>query len=149
MNATARLTLGALCLVSAVATLQAQPVELVERGRKSFRVHCQTCHGEAGRGDGPMAELLRVRPADLTRIARRHGGEFPFTRIYHVIDGRADVRGHGGREMPIWGLSFRERGRDDYQEDEVRGHILQLIYYLQSIQVPETGKPRKKRPNRR
>jgi len=54
-----------------------------------------------------MAELLRTtRPTDLTQIRKTHGGQFPFWRVYRVIDGREDVRGHGMRDMPIWGQRY-------------------------------------------
>ena len=46
-------------------------------GAYVFRTYCASCHGALGRGDGPLADQLRYRPADLTAIARRNGGEFP------------------------------------------------------------------------
>jgi hypothetical protein len=80
-----------------------------------------------------MAELLRItRPADLTQIRKKNGGQFPFWRMYRVIDGREEVSGHGARDMPIWGGQFRIMQGGN--EDAVRGRIWQLIYYLQSIQ---------------
>ena len=92
-----------------------------------------------------MAELLSVPPADLRAISLRNGGDFPFERVYRTIDGREGVRGHGMREMPVWGLSFMERGADAPQRDAVRGRILQLIHYLEPIQIeerPQTGPKR-------
>ena len=112
----------------------AQQAELVERGRFLFRVYCQNCHGETGRGDGPTADKMKIAPSDLTRIRRDNDGEFPFDRIYRTIDGRREVRGHGAARMPVWGLAFQELDRDVNQEDEVRGKILQLIEFLESIQ---------------
>jgi mono/diheme cytochrome c family protein len=125
-------------LVALVASpAPAQQEELAERGRFLYGVYCQTCHGETGRGDGPTAEVLKIPPTDLTRLsAAEEEGEFPFDRVYRVIDGREEVRGHGGSRMPVWGLSFQELDRDLDQEDEVRGKILQLIEYLKSIQQP-------------
>lgn len=34
-------------------------------GAKVFHSLCWTCHGMEGRGDGPNAALLKVKPADL------------------------------------------------------------------------------------
>ena len=34
-------------------------------GAKVFQSLCWTCHGLEGRGDGPNASALKVRPADL------------------------------------------------------------------------------------
>ncbi len=118
-----------------VSSALAQERALIEGGRRAYEVHCGNCHGEQARGDGPMAEVLSVPPSDLRAISLRNDGTFPFNRIYRVIDGREEVRGHGIREMPVWGLTFLERGSDAPQADQVRGRILQLIHYLRSIQL--------------
>ena len=114
---------------------QAQERTLVEGGKRAYEIHCSNCHGDDARGQGPLAEMLSVPPSDLRAIRLRNAGEFPFARIYRVIDGREEVRGHGLREMPVWGLTFAERGSDSPQADQVRGRILQLIHYLRSIQL--------------
>jgi mono/diheme cytochrome c family protein len=36
------------------------------RARDMFESTCATCHGSAGRGDGPAARALSVRPRDYT-----------------------------------------------------------------------------------
>ena len=53
-----------------------------------------------------------------------------------MIDGRADVKGHGTRDMPIWGVAFRvvEESED---EAMVQTKIDRLVHYLESIQVVE------------
>ncbi|MCP3957123.1 MAG: cytochrome c [bacterium] len=109
--------------------------ERIVLGAVSYRVHCMNCHGDAGTGDGPMAEVLKVAPADLTRLARADGGEFPTRRVYRMIDGRDEILGHGSREMPVWGIGFQDLGKDTDQEPEVRAKILDLIAYLKSIQA--------------
>ena len=45
--------------------------------------------------------------------------------MYRIIDGREEVRGHGTRDMPIWGEVFRqpEAGQHD-EEIRVIGRIL-------------------------
>jgi mono/diheme cytochrome c family protein len=70
--------------------------------------HCASCHGESGKGDGPVAASLRTRPADLTTIAERAGGSFDDSRVMRSIDGRRAVAEHGTREMPVWGAVFTE-----------------------------------------
>ena len=76
-------------------------------GAAIFTVYCANCHGKSAKGNGPIASLLRVRPANLTKLEKK--GEFPTERIYEVIDGRQETQGHGYRDMPIWGLAFRLR----------------------------------------
>jgi len=108
--------------------------EGVGRGEQLYRVHCLNCHGPQARGDGPMAQVLKKKPPDLTLIAARHDGEFPREQVHQAIDGRVRVRGHGLREMPVWGLSFQVRGLDGDQEREVQERLRALVSYLESIQ---------------
>ena len=60
-------------------------------------------------------------------------------KVYQTIDGRVTVPGHGTREMPIWGARYAEEDYERYgtafgAEDVVRGRILQLVYFIQSLQ---------------
>jgi mono/diheme cytochrome c family protein len=108
-------------------------------GSKEYRVACLNCHGAGGKGDGPMAELLKKKPSDLTMLAKNNEGEYPFLRVYQTIDGRVVVPGHGDRAMPIWGKRYHEEDYERYRtdfgaEDVVRGRILQLVYYVQTLQ---------------
>jgi Cytochrome c len=112
--------------------------ERVHRGELSFRVHCASCHGAGATGDGPMAEVLKIRPPDLTTLRQRNGGIFPSEDVYRKIDGREEVASHGSRLMPIWGSSFQTRGLDRSEQKEVRQRILDLVTYLESIQKTET-----------
>jgi mono/diheme cytochrome c family protein len=117
-------------LVGAMA-VAAQQAELIARGKVTYRIYCQNCHGDTAKGDGRVAQWLTVKPTDLTLITKANEGTFPFDRVYRIIDGREEVAGHGLRDMPIWGQLFLETSGN---EDHVRGKILQLIEYLKSIQ---------------
>lgn len=75
----------------------------LEEGAAAFAAHCAACHGVAGTGNGPMAQLLTVRPADLTGLAARNGGVFPTARVMERIDGTTEVLAHGG-SMPLFGM---------------------------------------------
>jgi mono/diheme cytochrome c family protein len=110
-------------------------MERIAEGRLSYRIHCASCHGESGRGDGPLSEQLKVRPADLTRLAASHEGIFPRAEVYDSIDGRRKVRSHGTATMPVWGATFQDPGRDTPQDREVRERILDLVAYVESIQA--------------
>jgi hypothetical protein len=69
-------------------------------------------------------------------ISKKNNGTFPFWRIYGVIDGREEIKGHGSRNMPIWGAEFRSQAASSVTaQSQVRGRILELVYYLQSIQT--------------
>ena len=121
--------------LAAAQPLPRVPGETVSAGQQYFRRYCSACHGVEGRGDGPAAPALRPPPADLTRIAQRRGGRFPVAEIAAYIDGRTVVSAHGSREMPIWGERFGEMvGGGSVGEEVVRGTLLVLIEYLQSIQ---------------
>jgi mono/diheme cytochrome c family protein len=118
---------------------QQERQDAIAFGKVSYRVYCQNCHGTSGKGDGRLAELMKVRPSDLTRISQRNGGTFPVDRMHQIIDGRADVLAHGDREMPVWGQAFLERTGN---EADVRTKVHQLTVFLESIQ--EKGPANKK-----
>jgi len=117
-------------------------------GSDEYRISCMSCHGVGGRGDGALAKFLTVKPTDLTSLAKNNGGQYPklkagqypFLQVYQVIDGRAAIAVHGERAMPVWGnryLSGQPGGISSYggdYEKMVRGRILELVYYIQSIQ---------------
>ncbi len=74
--------------ISAIALLltACDPVDTVN-SREIYLANCAACHGSEGKGDGPLAAGLDPRPADLTQIARRNGGEFDFQSVMSIIDG--------------------------------------------------------------
>ena len=45
----------------------------IAAGKTLFAANCGSCHGAEGRGDGIMGENMRVKPANLTDAARKHG----------------------------------------------------------------------------
>ena len=105
-------------------------------GAELYQEHCASCHGEGGRGDGPVSLSLKVEVPDLTRIGARQGGVFPVDRIRSVIDGRTPVPAHGTRSMPIWGWAFRasSTGGDPQAEYRTQALIGLLVDYLHSLQ---------------
>lgn len=109
----------------------AQEDEIAAGGRFQYQSHCVVCHGIDGTGNGRMASDLLVKPSDLTQLAKKNDGRFPFWRVYRVIDGRDEVAAHGSRAMPIWGVWFHAQ---EGSELLATGRILELIYYLKSIQ---------------
>ena len=113
-----------------------QETEVIAGGELEFQRSCASCHGQEGKGNGPMAKVLTVKPADLTQLSKGNGGTFPFWRVYGTIDGREQVQSHGPREMPIWGERFNKETSDHGSDARslVAGRILGLVFYLRHIQ---------------
>lgn len=76
-------------------------------GRALYDQYCLSCHGADGTGNGPAAEGLAKRPADLTRIAGRNGGTFPMVRVMSTIDGYTRRNDHSSI-MPELGTALQE-----------------------------------------
>lgn len=126
-----------LALLTAAAALLATAATAEEIGKTEFMNACASCHGPDAAGDGPMAAELTTAPPPLTGLAKANGGTFPMDRVIRIIDGRDQVRAHGS-DMPVWGAVFKAplAGEISNQGAEmaVRGRILSLAYYLESIQ---------------
>lgn len=107
-------------------------------GAGEYQRSCLTCHGVGGRGDGSMSQFLTVKPADLTQIRKNNDGLFPIFDILQIIDGTTLVPAHGESTMPVWGARYLEEDGGNYKgltgEEGVRLRILELLFYIQSIQ---------------
>lgn len=119
-------------LVTYIESLQVPSTGLDDTGSRLFRTYCASCHGTAGRGDGPMALQLRRVPPDLTQFTRRNGGVFPSELVYRIVDGR-EVMSHGDREMPVWGDAFRMASGGP-GPGVVKARIDAIVRYLAGIQ---------------
>jgi len=111
---------------------RATDTAVTESGRALFTTYCASCHGVSGRGNGPAAEALRHRPADLTQFAARNGGVFNGARIHRFIDGRTVITAHGTMEMPVWGDTFK--WREGLPEDEISARVDALVRYIETLQ---------------
>lgn len=131
--------LASTMIFMAAGAVQAQDSAVV-LGKSTFGARCALCHGADGKGGGEIAELFRVPPADLTKLAERNDGNFPFDRVYGIIVNGMDAAGHGDSEMPIWGDYFIADALEDRgvrMSDAVEiaaGRALSLTYYLETIQ---------------
>lgn len=127
--------------VGLAATLQAHASgstvssAVQQAGRDYYVEACASCHGMDGRGEGPVAPSLAVKPPDLTTMAARRKGKYPYEELASYIDGRKAIAAHGSREMPVWGERFAEEYPKDPQQDRIiHGKVLMLLVYLESIQ---------------
>ena len=131
-----------LALVAAATCVTAvtYAADKVDVGKQEYEASCANCHGIKGEGNGPYAENLKSRVANLTVLSKNNGGVFPFAHVYEAIDGRSLISSHG-RDMPIWGERYSTdagfRFWDDYSSDSeafVRSRILALVDYINRLQ---------------
>jgi mono/diheme cytochrome c family protein len=127
--------------VLALPVLAAAQQQKIDIGKREYDANCAVCHGAKGKGDGPYAgTLVGTRVPDLTTLAKRNGGVYPFARMYEYVDGTQMVKAHGTREMPIWGNDYRTKAAEYYMEVPydpevfVRGRILALVEYMYRLQ---------------
>ena len=97
-------------------------------GHANYLLRCQSCHGAAGRGDGPGSDVLDLAPADFTRdtLLAARDFEAAFAKI------RNGGGGVHGSSMPAWGVML-----DD-------GDVWDLVAYISTFQPgvlapPPTG----------
>ena len=69
---------------------ESEPVYSAFNGKASYKIYCMNCHGVSGKGDGYLADSLKVKPTDLTAIALDAG----FASHSHLT---ARFRGFFGR----------------------------------------------------
>lgn len=121
------------------AVAQDTPLKF-ESVKTEFINSCASCHGVDAQGAGFLTRLFKgVNPGDLTQLSANNDGKFPLEKVIQIIDGRTEVAAHGDRKMPVWGdryweTSMSKYGPDDLNVQRARSRILELTYYLQSIQ---------------
>jgi len=146
----------ALAMVAGFGGAAAADDPAVALGQKLYTQYCASCHGADGKGNGPEAAKLDPKPGDLTQIAKKNGGKFPFYETMLLISGRSataqdqntDLPGlspgnipkaHGDPKMPVWGEVFsREelsKGTSMDLQMQATGKIMLITEYLQSIQA--------------
>ena len=129
------------CLVAAILAepgiaAPATPVDSNNpSGQKLYQERCASCHGIDAKGNGPVADVLKVPPPDLTGISERAGGVFPAARVVEIISFGGNMTAHGTQTMPVWGkILSLEGGRG--RRGGVYSHraVVELKRYLETIQ---------------
>jgi len=122
---------GVLLVPNSIADTKPDP-RAAEKGEIVYVRYCVSCHGRTGRGDGPVASDLRVPVPDLTTLAARNSGVYPFDRVTRIVDVSEPLRGHGTPDMPAWGDAFkRTKGTEAATPKQA---IHNLTHYLRSLQ---------------
>jgi cbb3-type cytochrome c oxidase subunit III len=116
--------MGLLTLIAVTAPeVSANPPPAYE-GRKLYVSYCQLCHGTDGKGDGPLAKVMKISPADLTTTVRSRSDTI-LTKII-TGEGRQTITGRDrhnllSEAMPEW--------KDVFSESQVSA----LIAYLRFL----------------
>lgn len=104
--------------------------------RADFAAYCAACHGNDGRGGGPLAEGMEPVPADVTLITRRNGGVFPKAQVMGHIAGYT----MGRSESPMPQFSDLLEGPQVMFDDgsgqtvPTPARLVALADYVQSLQ---------------
>lgn len=104
-------------------------------GRLNYTAYCASCHGAAGKGDGPAAAGLKQRPTDLTQMSAKNNGKFPWTTVSNVLEAAGDRPEHGSSVMPNWWLAFRAQDPGNPTKFSASVRVHNLASYLEAMQV--------------
>ena len=115
----------------------------ISEGRELYLQHCAACHGINGDGHGPLEHELTAPPADLRLLSRKYGNPLPEDQIARFMDGRADLKAHGPRDMPVWGEEMWQYPEGSGNPNQVSDSVAHTIHYLQSIQIVGSHASRK------
>jgi mono/diheme cytochrome c family protein len=126
------LAIGAALVAQEIKKVPIQPTPAAS-GEAMFKAYCAVCHGTGGKGDGPAANALKKRPADLTQLARKNNGTFPDVHVMNFITGQDVVAAHGSRDMPVWGDLFRSLSPND--QEVVKLRLNNVADYVKSLQA--------------
>jgi hypothetical protein len=90
--------------------------------------------------------VLKLKPADLTQLAKKNNGVFPVGRVTRILEqgsrgreaqGSEEIPGHGSRQKPVWGHPFgagEEAAGGNAAPTVARERIELILRYLNSIQ---------------
>jgi len=120
-----------LCAVGAPVLAASEGAQ--QQARRDYQKYCASCHGPEGRGDGPVAQAMKAMPADLTLLSMNNDGKYPYDKVREIIDGRADVKAHGPRAMPVWGEEFY-MSAEGVGQRQARDRIEGLTDYILRLQ---------------
>jgi mono/diheme cytochrome c family protein len=86
----------------------------VAQGANLYAANCSVCHGENGEGDGPTAEALDPKPANLHED---HVQSLTDGALFHII-----THGRPETAMPAW---------ENQLSEEERWHVINFLRTFQ------------------
>ena len=117
-------------------------VGFASQGETIYARYCAACHGRSMKGDGPVAPGLVRKPIDLTTLASKNGGIFPYDKVAAMIDGRQTPRMHGTPDMPVWGEVFAITAGTE--APDASSAVKRITHYIWANQAkPRTDSPKK------
>ncbi len=136
LSSTAQASTAFLLLILVLATTARTAA--AQSGIRDYQIYCADCHGLGGKGDGPSRLTIPMNPPpnDLTVMAKKNGGTFPFDEVVDSIDGRKNIPSHARLQMPFWGTTLQQPGKEFTPESdaEVKKRIESMARYVESIQ---------------
>jgi len=75
-------------------------------------------------------------PPNLTQLAKKNGGKFPFDEVVDTIDGRKNIPSHERIQMPFLGTTLQKPGEEftPQSDAEVKRRIEAMARYVESLQ---------------
>ena len=97
-------------------------------GKKLYVTYCSGCHGESGKGDGPAAVSLPVKPANHSDGTVMN--QIPDKTLNEIISKGGQAVGKSPF-MPGWGSQLNEK------------QIRDIVAYVRSLATPAYAPSRK------
>jgi hypothetical protein len=88
-----------------------------------------------GEGNGPAAPAFKQAPANLTILAKTHGGKYPQDAVTTTLTFGTNVPAHGDVKMPVWGDLFRSLDSGSGASSVPKLRIKNLTEYLKTLQA--------------
>jgi mono/diheme cytochrome c family protein len=103
-------------------------------GKQMYTSYCASCHGEYGKGNGPVAPALKHQPTDLSVLSKNNGGKFPWSHVTAVLDFGTETSAHGTAAMPVWGPILGKMDPTDPYVNMRELRISNLSRYIETLQ---------------